>query len=254
MEKLIVISMSGGLDSSTLCGRALAEGYTVLPVNFQYGQKNFIESVAQENVINHFKMVYGEDRILNSVNIDLTTAIKDSISSWQKSRDNGQLEAKTELGYYMPSRNLVFMAIAAVVGEIVALDKDIKSIALGLGIHKHSDVYARDYWDISPEFAYRLQNLLELNDVVEVELYAPYANKFKKDIVLDSIVYNVPYDLTWTCYNPLHVGGNCTAVSYTPCGECEACLERAKQAEGTSLEGKINSYCLTITPDTGFNC
>ena len=64
------------------------------------------------------------------------------------------------------------------------LDKDIKSVALGLGIHKHSDVYARDYWDISPEFAYRLQNLLELNDVVEVELYAPYAHKYKKDIVL----------------------------------------------------------------------
>ena len=34
--KLMVISMSGGLDSSTLAARALNEGYTVLPTQVMF--------------------------------------------------------------------------------------------------------------------------------------------------------------------------------------------------------------------------
>ena len=247
MKRLVVVSMSGGLDSTTLCAKALAEGNMVLPVNFSYGQKNVCEIIAQNKLHKHFKFIYG-DKILETVNIDLTTSIKDAVAMWQENRDNGSLEAKTELGYYMPSRNLVFMAISAVIGEIIALDSSIEHISLGLGIHKHSDVYARDYWDISPEFAKRLTHLLELNDVVKVDVYAPYADVYKKGIIEDTIRLKVPYDMTWTCYDPIR-DLESEITKYVPCLECEACKEREIQAIGTLLEGKINQYCLTIKPD-----
>mgnify|MGYP003593242693 CR=1 FL=1 len=202
-NKLMVISMSGGLDSSTLAARALAEGYLVLPVNFYYGQVNEVEIQAQRPIVQQLKMVYGYDKVLNSVHINLSYSLGDAIHNWQKNRDIGKYNDDLALEYYMPSRNLLFMSLAAVLGEIVAKDMpEVNELLLGLGIHKHSDVYARDYWDITPEFASRLQSLLSLNDAIKVSLYAPYANGYKKDIVLDSIKYGVRYDYTWTCYSP----------------------------------------------------
>ena len=245
MSRLMVLSMSGGLDSTTMCMRALKDGYTVLPITYTYGQKNLIEVQVQKDLIDEFKKIYGDKQLLNTINIDLTQSIGNVISTWQSNRDSGKLEAASEFGYYMPSRNLIFMSIAAVVGEIIAIDDDISHISLGLGIHKHSDVYARDYWDISFEFADRLQRLLDLNNVVTFEVYAPYADKYKKDIVVDSIILNVPYDRTWTCYNPKIEGSK-----YSPCKKCEACLEREGQAVGTKLEGIINNYEITLRDDT----
>lgn len=259
--KLMVISMSGGLDSSTLAARALHEGYSILPINFHYGQVNEVEIQAQHTIASQLRWAHGEDRVLKTVNINLTYSLGDAIHSWQKNRDEGKYHDDMELEYYMPSRNLLFMSLAAVVGEIIAKNyPDVNEIMLGLGIHKHSEIYARDYWDITPEFANRLQSLLSLNDAIKVSLYAPYADKYKKDIVLDSIKYGVRYDSTWTCYNPnkenvTRFGTMLTngsrietiiGINHIPCNECEACKERATQAIGTPLEGKINDYKLFI--------
>ena len=260
--KLLVVSMSGGLDSSTLSARALAEGYTILPVNFYYGQVNEVEIHAQQQIASHLRSMYkATNQVLDTVHINLSYSLGNAIHSWQKNRDEGKYHDDMELEYYMPSRNLLFMSLAAVVGEIVAKDyPDVHEILLGLGIHKHSEVYTRDYWDITPEFAARLQSLLSLNDAIKVSLYAPYTDKYKKDIVLDSIKYGVPYQITWTCYNPdieLHteevqntISGEKadvpTGTSYRPCGVCESCKERETQAAGTDLDGIINDYCIFV--------
>jgi len=246
--KLLVLSMSGGLDSSTLCARALKEGFTVLPVNYIYGQKNRIETKAQENIYNFFKDNYKE-QLLETISIDLTTTIGDSIKTWQENRDSGKLEETTQMEYYMPSRNLLFMVLAGVIGEIITIDKDIKELHLGLGIHKHSDIYARDYWDISPKFANKLNDLLSLNDNVSMQIYAPYANEFKSEIIEDSIKLNVPHYLTWTCYNPELVSSDDYQDIYKPCGICEACKERESQSLTTPLVNMINDYTLTIKKD-----
>ena len=38
-NKLLICSHSGGLDSSTVIAKAIAEGYIVQPVNFLYGRE-----------------------------------------------------------------------------------------------------------------------------------------------------------------------------------------------------------------------
>ncbi len=239
--KLCVVSHSGGLDSSTLMMKALREGFTVLPVNYNYGQKNVIEMTAQQNVWNAYKKEF-PDTLMDTVVIDFTTVLGSAVETFQKNRDNGKAEETTAMKYYMPSRNLMFMAVSAVIGEILANDLNITELALGLGIHQHSDIYAKDYWDISPDFANRLGDLLALNDNVKCTVYAPYKDRMKSAIIEDVLHLGVPYDLTWTCYDPQKQGED----KYVPCHKCEACLERKTQAEPIHLDGVINDYSIKL--------
>ena len=55
MKKLAIISLSGGLDSSTLALKALEEGYDIFTLGFKYGQKNSPELLARQNVLSFIK-------------------------------------------------------------------------------------------------------------------------------------------------------------------------------------------------------
>lgn len=239
-NELCVVSMSGGLDSSTLLAKALSEGKTCLPINYNYGQVNVVEMKAQQNIWKHFKEKYNS-QLLDTIIINFTNILGDVLKTFRENVENGHAEESTGMQYYMPSRNLLFMSMAAVVGEIIANDKNIKNISLGLGIHQHSDIYAKDYWDISPEFATKLWELLSLNDNVDCSIYAPYKDGLKSEIIKDAIKLEVPYKLTWTCYDPKNMTNEKTFV---PCLVCEACLERESQAKGICDD--INDYTLTI--------
>jgi len=247
-NKICVVSHSGGLDSSTLMMKALRAGYTVLPVNYNYGQKNIIEMTAQQNVWEDYKKRY-PNTLMDTIVIDFTSIIGGAISTFQKNRDNGKADETTSMTYYMPSRNLLFMSVSAVIGEVLANDKGIEEVSLGLGIHQHSDIYAKDYWDISPEFAERLGSLLALNDNIKFSVYAPYKNGMKSAIIEDMLDMGVPYDLTWTCYNPQQQEND----TYVPCLKCEACLERSSQAVGIGYEDTINEYSVKLLEEEILN-
>jgi len=236
----MILSHSGGLDSSTLFKRALFEGYTVLPINYIYGQANYIEKVAQEKIHSELKKEYSDQQVLDSITIDFTQSIGDSIKTFQKNRDNGKTEKDLDMKYYMPSRNLLFLSTAAVIGEIVAIDQEIKEIYLGIGIHKHSDIYSKDYWDISVDFANRLENLLQLNDNVNVHIYAPYKTEHKSEIIHDALKLGLDYNLTWTCYEPIITEKDNNKI-FKPCGECEACRERYINGQEAGMDD-INNY------------
>ena len=243
-KELVVISHSGGLDSSTLFLKALNEGHTVLPITYKYGQANFIENYAQVLVTENYKTKF-PGQILDTMSIDFTESIGSVVDTFKKNRDNGKMEEHNDLKYYMPSRNLLFMATAAVIGEIIAIDESYDTIHLGLGIHQHSDIYARDYWDISEEFANRLQLLMQLNDNVKVDIYAPYKNFMKSKIVSDAIEMDVPLQLTWTCYEP-RIVSSAHNNTYIPCQECEACQERQTQADNVQTGLDINNYHIVV--------
>ena len=243
MAKLCIVSHSGGLDSTTLMARAIEDGYLIQPVNFNYGQKNEIEIQAQKNVVNYFKEQYPE-KILDTIYLDFNFLFGGIIQNFQKLRDSGEIEKSTDLEYYMPFRNLVFGSISGMIGELLALSMGIDKIDkidIGIGVHKHSAKnYKKDYWDITPKFIKSLNEIMKLNDSASFGVYAPYAESFKDQIIVDCVDLCVPYKLTWTCYNPVH------GEKYvTPCLECEACKER----ESNGLEVgviDINDYSLKV--------
>ncbi len=241
--KVCTISMSGGLDSTTLAYKAIEEGYTILPININYGQKNVIERQAFKNIIKEIKSKFPND-ILDTVDIDLTLVMNSSLKLYQQLRDTHEVENKTDLEFYTPSRNLLFSTLAATIGEIAAISIGVDEVKIGLGVHKHTQ-YDRDYWDITPEFVNRLNHLFELNDCMKVEMYAPYTNQTKDAIVRDAIRLGVKTELTWTCYDPILVND-----VYLPCHVCEACVER--QAAGDKIGKKdINDYEIKVSDIEG---
>ena len=245
MKKLAILSVSGGMDSAAVSLKALEAGYDIFVLNFDYGQKNVVEMKAYKNVINELLVVKNKKgfkgNIIGEKTIDLKPMFDEFLSIWQDMRDNGKNEAEAYHQFYMPSRNLLFSVIAAVVGEIIALVKDYEDIKIGLGIHKHSeDAYGknhRDYWDITPEFGKRLNDLFALNDVKNVSLFAPFVNKVKSEVLKYLIENEFDYKKTWTCYNP-RIGNK-----YEPCKVCEACKERELAGIANGITD-VNNYSI----------
>ncbi len=234
-RKLLVASLSGGLDSSTLAYKALSEGYSIIPININYGQTNVIERKAFTNILKEMQTKYG-NQILDVVDIDLTQVLKSSLEMYQSIRDSGLVEEKTELEFYTPSRNLLFSTLATTIGEIAAMAAGVTEVRVGLGVHKHTEY--KNYWDISPEFVKRLNHLLALNNCMSVKMYAPYADSTKDQIVKDAIELEVPILKTWTCYAPILMDN-----SYSPCLTCEACIERQKAGDLAGYP-EINKYSI----------
>ena len=253
MKTLCVVSMSGGLDSTTLAFRALSEleNCDILPININYGQKNIVEMKAFKNIIDYMQndSLY-KNNIMDPIILDVNQFMKPVISQWQKQRDSGSIKDITEMEFYTPSRNLFFTAIASMIGEIIALN-NYDEIKIGIGIHKH-ETYSRNYWDITPQFAKTFDALLSLNDCANIEIYSPYVNKFKSDIVADAIRMSVPWELTWTCYNPIvtelkdiEPDANSHPFKVSPCNKCEACIER-KNAGAKQGFPEINDYVIYL--------
>lgn len=257
MAKLCIVSHSGGLDSSTLIAKALAEGMIVQPITFDYGQTNIIEGIAQERVWAIYKKRYG-DKIRPTICLNIGMLLGSIKQQYQTIRDSGTVEDKTELEFYTPFRNLVFSSLAAMVGEIICFSEDIDELYVGIGVHKHSsDSYKKDYWDITPAFVEKLNEVMKLNDGIQSQIYAPYASDFKEAIVRDAIDLDVPYKDTWTCYDPKITGIDLSEENqegsytlYEPCLKCEACLERQIQGEKAGVDD-INDYEIKQTHKLG---
>jgi len=246
--KLCVISMSGGLDSTTLAYKAISDGYTVLPINIDYSQKNLVEKMAFQDIYEEIKSSF-PDQILEPVHINLNSIMKTTLDLYTNLRDNKIVASNTGLEYYTPSRNLLFTTIAAVIGEVAAMAKEIKELRIGLGVHKHLEY--KNYWDITPEFVKRVNKVLKLNDAIKVRMYAPYVELTKEDIIQDAINLKVPVLLTWTCYDPqetiLEVNREHMRVfsEFHPCEKCEACVERQKAGNKVGLSD-INAYVIEM--------
>lgn len=224
MKKLAIISLSGGLDSSTLLAHALASGKDVFTVGFKYGQANFPELQARKEIIEHFSKLYPENYI-GDVVFNLEETMNIFTSTFQMLRDSNKIKEESNHKFYTPSRNLLFGVMSTVLGETIALAKDYEKIYIGLGIHKHSEeAYGahKDYWDITPKFAKRFKKLLKLNDVKKVKVYTPFVKYTKTEVVQRALELEVPIDKTWTCYSPVFNED----LTYSACNECEACIER----------------------------
>ena len=244
LNKLCIISHSGGLDSTTLMAKALAEGFIVQPITFEYGQNHKIEMTAQFLSWMELKARH-EENLRDPITLNIGEVLGNIKSQYQAIRESKKIEEKTELEYYTPFRNLVFSSLAAMVGEIICLTEDIDELYVGIGVHKHSsESYKKDYWDITSDFVDKLNDVFKLNDGIQCQVYAPYASEFKEAIIRDAIDLDVPYKLTWTCYDPVKVTVADTDT-YSPCHKCEACLERQIQGLKAGVDD-INDYELNL--------
>jgi 7-cyano-7-deazaguanine synthase len=203
---IVVVSLSGGMDSATL----LAHYYTtrdfdLVAVSADYGQRHRRELDFAAALANN----YGAEHI----RIDLQPVGKllsgSALTDPSVEVPEGHYAWETMLATVVPNRNMILASV--LIG--VAVARQARLVAFGI----HSGDHAV-YPDCRPEFVEALQRLAAIaNDGFHPPtVEAPFVNISKTDIVRRGAELGVPYQLTWSCYK----GGE------AHCGVCGTCYER----------------------------
>lgn len=217
-RKALVLS-SGGLDSTTTLAIAIDRlgKENVGSVSVFYGQKHDRELRRAKEVAEYYQVPHYELDLSavmsHNKNCTLLKNNGDEIdhSSYAdqiKSSENGMVST------YVPFRN--GLMLSALASMALSIYPDAK-VDLYIGIHK-DDVAGAAYADCTLNFAYLMDLAIGQGTYGLVNVVAPLVTYTKAEIVKAGLKLEVPYNLTWSCYE----GGD------TPCGKCGTCIDRAK--------------------------
>ncbi len=219
-----LVLCSGGVDSTTLLAMAVDRygSENVVALSISYGQRHEKELKAARDVARYYHV---EQRFL-----DLAAIFADSSCSLLAHSEKDipresyaeQLEqADTKLvSTYVPFRNGLFLSSAA------SMALSLECSVLYYGAHQ-DDWAGNAYPDCSREFVAAMNNAIREGTGGELHMEAPFVEWSKADIVKKGLELNVPYELTWSCYE----GGD------KPCGVCATCINRKRAFE---LNGSID--------------
>ena len=216
-----LVLFSGGVDSST-CLAIAVDKYgadNVLALCIYYGQKHDKEMQAARRTAAHYGVEFrtldlalifaGSDCTLLAGNADIP---QESYAE-QLKKTNGK-----PVSTYVPFRNGLFLSSAA----SIALSNDCGVIYYGA----HSDDAAGNaYPDCSDEFNKAMDRAIFLGSGQQLRIEAPFVKLTKADVVRKGLELNVPYELTWSCYE----GGD------KPCGVCGTCRDRMAAFEANGV-------------------
>lgn len=219
-----LVLCSGGVDSTTLLAMAVDKygSENVVALSISYGQRHEKELKAARDIARYYHV---EQRFL-----DLAAIFADSSCSLLAHSEKDipkesyaeQLEqADTKLvSTYVPFRNGLFLSSAA------SMALSLECSVLYYGAH-HDDWAGNAYPDCSREFVAAMNNAIMEGTGGELHMEAPFVEWSKADIVKKGLELNVPYELTWSCYE----GGD------KPCGVCATCIDRKRAFE---LNGSVD--------------
>lgn len=225
MKEVVYLSLSGGLDSTTLLCKLLAEGYYVKPVFFDYGSKhNSFEKKAAEAVLK--RLLPAQSLIV--IDLKASGIFNDNTSALLAKNNksipdagyhvSGSLDATVVVG-----RNLIIASILASLAESDARKHDVPT-AIALGVHAGDHAL---YPDCRPGFVKALEAIVGESSSHRVEVLCPFVNEKKSDIVRIGHELGVPFELTRSCYKMQEIS----------CGLCGTCTERRA---AFSLNGLID--------------
>lgn len=210
-QKSIVAILSGGLDSSAMLWYLQNSGFVIKEIiTFNYGQRHSKEVQNAKLVVEEFiKSYYNVNhQIVDMTNIGKLIS-KGSLTGGEDV-PHETYDAESQRITIVPNRNMIFLSIAA--GRAISID------AKAIGYAAHSSDYSV-YPDCRPEFIELMNKTLYQGNLWDpVELIAPFQHLSKIDVVKIGLDLNVPFHLTWSCYE----GKN------DPCLECGTCLERTE--------------------------
>tara|TARA_Y100001963_G_C6777869_1_gene448272 strand:+ start:795 stop:1592 length:798 start_codon:yes stop_codon:yes gene_type:complete len=212
MKKQAVLSLSGGMDSSTVLLRLLADDYAVTSLSFDYGQKHRVELKRAKELINYLKdndaevthqviKLDGLGHLLNSHLVDGGDDVPE-----------GHYEEANMVDTVVPNRNKIMNSIVQAVALSVSnrLNTDV-TIAMGIHAGDH-EIYPdcrQEFRDVDFE-AFKIGNYLQYN----VDVLTPYLDTDKYGILRDGqkccdelkLDFNEVYKRTNTSYKPTAEG------------------------------------------------
>lgn len=211
----IIVILSGGLDSTTMLYRLIADSHSVKAISFLYGQKHFKELEMAKKTCEKLGI---EHNIIDITSI--TKFISNSSLTSEQPVPQGHYEDENMKKTVVPSRNSIMAMIAN--GYAVNIDYD----AIALGVHAGDHAI---YPDCRPEFIDALRELLKVNNFKSIYVWAPFLKMNKTSILTQGIKLGVDYSLTWTCYE-----GKKEA-----CGKCGSCQERLEAFKENNIKDPL---------------
>ena len=212
MAKHCVVSLSGGMDSSTLLLRALTEYDTVTGISFDYGQKHRVELDRAQSLIDYLAD-NGHKVNYRQIKLDgLVDLLDSALVEGGDDVPEGHYENDNMKETVVPNRNKMFASITQAVALSVA-NRTEETCDIALGIHAGDHAV---YPDCRQEFRDADDNAFRLGnwDAEKVGYYTPYLNGDKYDILLDgeslcdklNIDFDHVYARTNTSYKPTPEG------------------------------------------------
>ena len=232
MKKQAVLSLSGGMDSSTVLLRLLTDGYEVTCLSFDYGQKHRVELERAQALVDYIngnstyfstmtdgssptkeiqkypKVKYGVIKLDG-----LAPMLNSALVEGGDEVPEGHYEQENMKETVVPNRNKIFSSIIQAVALSIANEKDTEvRIAMGIHAGDHA-IYpdCRQEFRDADYFAFTEGNW----DADRVSTITPYLDGDKFDILKDGAVccehlgldFDTVYTNTNTSYKPINIAG-----------------------------------------------
>ena len=216
-KKHVVVSLSGGMDSSTLLLRCLKEYDTVTAISFDYGQKHRVELERAQALVDYIGMEYSRrsDKWVTPIKYrqiqlnGLVDLLDSALVTGGEDVPEGHYAEDNMKATVVPNRNKIFASITQAVALSVA-NRTGETCDIALGIHAGDHAI---YPDCRQEFrdaddaAFRMGNW----DAERVGYFTPYLEGDKFTILQDGEVlceelgldFDEVYSRTNTSYKPI---------------------------------------------------
>lgn len=198
MSKKLVLSFSGGADSSVLLYMAADRGYDeIYTVTFDYGQRHRKEMASVPLQKWNLKSKFPHVEVYNKViNVSYIRDISPTSSLTNNDIDNpdiNKIAGDAQPVSYVPFRNQMFLSICCAYAE---------SLKVGTVWYGAAQVDSlAGYWDGDVTFVEKMNELTSLNRDHRILIEAPLLSLSKADIVREGVRLGVKFEDTWTCYS-----------------------------------------------------
>ncbi len=217
MKKAVCI-ISGGMDSAVAAKIAKDDGYEVVAVHFNYGQRTEGKELAA------FRAVSADIGAGQKYEIDLPffkSVGGSALTDKSIAVPVGGIEDGVPVTY-VPFRNGIFLSIATAIAE----KEGATAVVIG-AVEEDSSGYP----DCTEGFLSSFEAAANegTKKETQIKIYAPLLHKYKREIVSEGIVRNVDLSLTWSCYQNEQIA----------CGVCDSCRLRLKGFAEAGAEDRI---------------
>ena len=213
--KQAVLSLSGGMDSSTVLLHLLANNYEVTALSFDYGQKHRVELKRAGELIEYLNQKGWKVKYQCITLFGLKELLNSNLVQGGEDVPEGHYEEENMKDTVVPNRNKIFSSIIQAVALSLAT-KDLgdgmmekRDVVIAMGIHAGDHAI---YPDCRQEFRDAdYKAFTEGNwDADLVKYYTPYLKGDKYDILKDgekcckelNLSFDEVYKRTNTSYKP----------------------------------------------------
>ena len=220
-RKHVTVSLSGGMDSSTLLLKAVKEYDTVTAISFDYGQKHRVELDRAQALVDYINSNFEKPIEVNGetvyatiryrqIKLDgLSTLLNSALVTGGEEVPEGHYAAENMKATVVPNRNKIFSSITQAIALSIANETQEQSdIALGVHAGDHA-IYpdCRQEFRDADDHAFRMGNW----DSDRVSYWTPYLEGDKFTILKDGeklceelgLDFEEVYSRTNTSYKPI---------------------------------------------------